>query len=331
MGEAAVDTAKSDGGGGSTIDRVLAKLDSIHSRMDAIEAKASRDDAKGKKDDGDLTLQHEGSEKEPPPVQGGEHPPVAADKKKKSDSAEADDSEKKADGKKRADRDKDEDTTVGNVTKGDEAKKPKAKADWDDEDEDKDKKKDDAAKPKAKVDGFGEDEQEREISKGKGDSRDDARADEFERMKARLARLESREAMSDDDVSKYADAQAKADSVMQLFGKAAPRWLAGESLANYRKRLATPLRVHSSTWKDEKLSDLPDSVFGKIEGAIYADAAIAARHPVDLGEGEFRKITNVDPDTGLKQITWAGDHSFIKDLGRPGRRVTRFLTRKELA
>jgi hypothetical protein len=337
MGEAAADTtttskAKSDeGGGGTTLDKVLSKLDSIHQRMDAIEAKADaavadarkrkdewpdkdedKDKADARKrttvrvgDDGDLTLQHEGSEKPKEPVQGGEPPPMLPGKgKNEEDKDDSKSKSKKADewpdkdkdkddsrrGGKRADRDKDEDTTVGNVTKGDEGK--------------------------------GEDDQEKEIAKG------DARADAIIRKMAdRIAKLESRDTMADDDLAQYADAQARADEVAQLFGKQAKRWLTGESLPAYRRRLATDFRVHSPQWKDVKLSDLPDNAFVNIEKAIYADAAAAAVSPSDLAEGEFRKVTKTDPDTGLKQIHWFGNHSFIKDLGRPGRRVVGFRNR----
>jgi hypothetical protein len=314
MGEAAAGKSKADeGGGGTTLDKVLSKLDSIHTRMDAIEAKADQAVADARKrttvrvgDDGDLTLQHEGSEKPPEQVQGGEPPPMKPDSKGK-----------KAD--EWPDKDKDKDDSKGKGRK-DEFPPP-------DEDKEKDdaavvaKAKADAAKKKAD-EGKGEDEQEAEIAKG------DARADAIiARMADRIAKLESRDTMADDDVAKYADAQARADDVAQLFGKQAKRWLTGESLGTYRRRLATEFRIHSPQWKDVKMSDLPDRAFDNIEKAIYSDAAAAALQPTDLGDGEFRKVTKTDPDTGLKQIHWYGNHSFIKDLGRPGRRVVGFRNR----
>ena len=62
---------------------------------------------------------------------------------------------------------------------------------------------------------------------------------------------------------------------------------------------------------------------------IYADAAQAARQPTDLGEQEERKVTITDPDTGMKQHLLYRKNSFIKDLGRPGRRVVSFLNRNQ--
>ena len=133
--------------------------------------------------------------------------------------------------------------------------------------------------------------------------------------------------MPDDDVAKYADAQLRADGVAQMFGKQAPRWLSGETLGQYERRLATLFRPHSKAWSDVKMSDLPDGAFKNAQDQIYADAMIAAHHPPDLGENEHRKVMKTDPDTGMKKIEWMGHTSFIKDLGRPGRRVAYFRNR----
>ena len=333
MAEAAVDTTKptpKPDASASIADRVMAKLDSIAAqndslatRMDAIEAKQSKADAST------VTVKSDASKDDCGPdgkKRGDEWPDKDKDKddSAKSKKAKADEDEdedkdkKKEDSKsKRADRDKDENTTVENVTKGDDAKSKRA--DWDDEDKDK---KEDSAKPKkAKADeGKGEDEQEREIAKG------DARADEVSMLKARLARLEKRDDMSEDDRASYAAAQSRADEVMALFGKQAKRWNLGESVADYRRRLVTELRKHSPMWADTKMSELPDSAFNNIEKQIYADAAVAAQQPTDLAEGELRPVVKIDRDTGMRSIHFYGE-SFIKSLGRPARQVAGFRQR----
>ena len=140
MAEAAADTSKSV----TKADKILAALDSLNGRVDSIEKKAdAMADAMAdasKRKDGDLAL--DVPEKKAVPVQGGDNPPKVADKKKDSAAADA---------SKRADRDKDEDTSVANVTKGSgdsaAADAGKKRADWPGDDDD-DKKKDDAAKRK---------------------------------------------------------------------------------------------------------------------------------------------------------------------------------------
>ena len=180
-----------------------------------------------------------------------------------------------------------------------------------------------------KADGKGEDDQEAAIAKDSKEAKADERADAayVRGLEARLAKLEGRDQMLDDDVAKFADAQARADSVAQMFGKSAPRWLSGETLPQYERRLATGFRQHSKAWSEVKMSDLPDRAFQNAQEQIYADAMAAAHHPTDLGEGEMRRVMKTDPDTNLKRIEWMGNRSFIADLGRPGRRVAAFRNR----
>ena len=328
MAEAAVDSSKSV----TKADKILAALDSLNSRVDSIEKKADERAAAdaSKRKDGDLALEVKPKENEP--VQGGDNPPKVADKKKDA----------KGDDAKRADRDKDMDTSVSNVTKGDAA--TGKRADWDDDD-DKDKK-DDAAKADAKRKDAGggwqnEGKEGQDPPKDpdwdKKDSKADARADSYVRVKASdwdringvVSALEQERNMPEEKHSAYADTQGHWDTVAQMFGKQAPRWLTGESQPAYDRRLATMFRPYSKAWADVKMSELPDGAFRNAREQIYSDAMHAAHNPTDLGPGEERKVVLTDPDTGQKQIVWRGGESFIKGLGRPGRRVVSFLTRAD--
>jgi hypothetical protein len=90
--------------------------------------------------------------------------------------------------------------------------------------------------------------------------------------------------------------------------------------------MATKLKTHSAMWKNVKLSRLDDETFGPIETQIYADATAAAANPVDLEPGELRMVTKVDPTTGSRSNVFYGKESFVKQMGRPGRRVASFRT-----
>ena len=131
---------------------------------------------------------------------------------------------------------------------------------------------------------------------------------------------------SDDEHAAFADAQAKADAVFNGFGLRAPRPLEGEALFDYRRRLATKLKMHSPVWKDVKFSKLPDQAFEIAEVQVYADAERAASQPVDLNPGELRMVTKIDPMTGVRSNVFYGQESFVKGMGRPGRRVQSFRT-----
>jgi 8-oxo-dGTP pyrophosphatase MutT (NUDIX family) len=107
---------------------------------------------------------------------------------------------------------------------------------------------------------------------------------------------------TDSDFRALAEVQAKADRVFHAFGDAAPRFLDGETLLAYRRRLATKLKDHSPTWKPIDLSAIADeTAFGVAEKQIYADAFNSAENPKDLPEGQLRAI--VRPDSTGRQIT----------------------------
>ena len=85
--------------------------------------------------------------------------------------------------------------------------------------------------------------------------------------------------------AQYADAQAKADSVLAAFGKSATRPLQGESVMSYRKRLLRGLQGYSDAYKAVNLRNINDAALLEIaEKQIFADAMVAAKTPVAYGD-----------------------------------------------
>lgn len=121
----------------------------------------------------------------------------------------------------------------------------------------------------------------------------------------RIKQLESLIAgPSDDDRQAFADAQANCDSVAQMFGKQAPRPLAGETTLAFRKRIVGPFKQYSPDWKNVDVTLLSKDGFEIAERQIYRDAQAAAKNPPDLGPGMLRPISQQQgPHT---VITWAG-------------------------
>jgi hypothetical protein len=166
------------------------------------------------------------------------------------------------------------------------------------------------AEAKAKADAEEEEKRKEEEAKAKADA---------EETRQRIADLESRmpKEMSDADYAEMADAQAKADSVYSAFGDSAPRPLRGENLLGYRKRLASNLKKHSENWKAVDINALPDTAVEIAEKQIYADAAAAASHPVDLPAGSLRAIEKKDSNGQLIRTfvgdpnAWMGDFKTI--------------------
>src|SRR5262245_47259051 len=323
----AADTVSAD----ALLADAIAKMDALTKRMDALEvgekkiikgdddddkksksdAQASSskadddddDDAKSKKDDAGTapktkilddakTASADAATTPPPPVKKGDDGELEIKHGKEKNDAFPLKSKAK------------DDTTKGDAAKSD--------------DDDDDRKSDD------------DDDDDRKDSARKSDAaRDDAveLRRQIADQAAMIKRLESlMKPKSDDEHAAFADAQARADSVFNGFGLRAPRPLEGETLIDYRKRLATKLKPHSSIWKGVKLSVLPEEAFGIAETQIYTDATTAAANPVDLEAGEMRMVTKIDPATGVRSNVFYGKESFVKAMGRPGRRVAAFRT-----
>lgn len=312
--------------GSVSVDAMLAdaikKMDALNSRMDALETGEGhknpiKGDAKKADDDDDDKKADDDDDKKDDAVSAksdddDDKKADFAPKKKILDSAKADDDDKK------------DDSVPG---------QPRTKADDGELEIKHGKEKDDSAK-KADDD----DDDKKSDSKAKADDDDKkadaARADDVASLRKQLtdqaAVISRLQAMmkprSDDEHAAFADAQAKADAVFSGFGQRAPRPLEGESLGDYRRRLATKLKSHSTTWKNVKFSRLDDETFTIAEAAVYADATAAAASPIDLKAGELRMVTKVDPTTGVRTNVFYGNESFVKGMGRPGRRVAAFRT-----
>jgi hypothetical protein len=324
------------GSSGASVDSMLAdaikKMDALTSRMDALETGEGhknpiKGDAAKKSDDDD-------DKKDDATVPKNKICDDDDDDKKDDAAAKSDDDDddKKDDAAKKADAKKSDDGELEikhepekKADKRKDSKKAdafplKKKADSKKADDDDDKKDDDDDDKKADDD---------------DDKKDDAaKADSISSLRRQMAdqasvirRLESlMKPKSDDEHAAFADAQARADTVFNGFGQRAPRPLEGELLIDYRKRLATKLKSYSPVWKSVKFSQLPEEAFGIAEGQVYADAISAASNPTDLEAGELRQVTKTDPTTGVRTINFYGKESFVKQMGRPGRRVASFRT-----
>jgi hypothetical protein len=321
----------------------ISKMDALTKRMDALEtgeghknpikgdddrSKRKDDATKSKADDDDDDDDAKDDATTPKSkiladAKGASEKDDAASVSDASDSVKGD-AKKKADAAKKGDDGeleiKHKGEEKGDSKKKSDSKKADAKAKSDDDDDAKDDDDDDDKKSDD------DDDDKKDDAAKKADSVGILRR-QISDQAAVIARLERMmKPKTDDEHAAFADAQARADSVYQGFGKHAPRPLEGEGLMDYRKRLATNLKMHSSMWKNVKLSKLDEEAFEPIETQIYADASSAAANPLDLEAGELRMVTKIDPTTGVRSNLFYGKESFVKQMGRPGRRVASFRT-----
>jgi hypothetical protein len=221
--------------------------------------------------------------------------------------------------------------------------------------EEEDKKKADAAKAKADAEGEGDegaaaskkmeegkaerlaadtkkaDSEEDEDEEPKEDKKmDAARADAINKLEAQVRDLNRRNdeilkmvrvPVAAEDRGALTAIQSRADAVAVQLGKRADVFMAGETPAMYKRRMAAALQEYSAKWKGIKLDSLPDEAFAIAEDSIYADAVIAARNPSDIQPGRARAVTKVLP-TGHTETTFHGnDYHFTQAFGRPARRI----------
>jgi hypothetical protein len=142
------------------------------------------------------------------------------------------------------------------------------------------------------------------------------------------AYLTSREHLIDVQAAKR-EYQARADDALQPWGERAPPSIAGESINGYRRRLAGTLQQRLPEGDQLRRLDfdrLPQDAYDGFEPQLYPKVAAAADRPDSASAGELREVVRVDPKNGHKVHLFFGRESFVKEMGRPGRRVVSFRT-----
>lgn len=99
-----------------------------------------------------------------------------------------------------------------------------------------------------------------------------------------------------DELPEFVKAQEKADAVARAFGDlgGAPRWLAGEGLLDYRRRLLSKYTKFSKDWQGTNVLALDATALPVVETRVYADALIEAEHPTDVQPGRLREVMSRD-------------------------------------
>ena len=138
---------------------------------------------------------------------------------------------------------------------------------------------------------------------------------------------EEEAAKKDDEEAKYADCQAKADSVYSAFGKSASRPLQGESLMAYRKRMVRGLQAHSDEMKNVNINAIKDeAMLSIVEKRVYADAVAASRGNGAIGKGQLIELHKTDR-AGRTITEFRGDmEAWLGEFKLPASRVVKFHT-----
>ena len=151
--------------------------------------------------------------------------------------------------------------------------------------------------------------------------KEDADEDEEAKMDA----MEAVAMKKDEEEGMYADAQAKADSVLSAFGKSASRPLQGESLTAYRKRLLRGLQAYSDSYKDINLIKeiKGEKMLSLAEKQIFNDALVAAKSPTMYAADAEYEINERDR-SGRTITKFKGGFQWLDSFKVPSMRVRSF-------
>ena len=120
--------------------------------------------------------------------------------------------------------------------------------------------------------------------------------------------------------------QERADNAFEPWGFRAPGPTLGVDPDEYRRDMlvkAKRLLPGSNELRHVKIWDLPHSALSRFEDMIYPAARATAYSADSVPDGEMRQIHK--PTANGSEITeWVGRESFVKAMGRPGRRVVGF-------
>ena len=124
--------------------------------------------------------------------------------------------------------------------------------------------------------------------------------------------------------------QAFYDETLRKVGAKAPQPTLGQSCNDYRRET---LRNLKRTFLPEvhplhqvQYRSLRSDAVGVFEPQLLKAVVEEANNPQHVPPGELRKIERFDEYGKVKCIDWVGQESFVKAMGRPGRRVLGFRT-----
>ena len=123
--------------------------------------------------------------------------------------------------------------------------------------------------------------------------------------------------------------QAYYDDTLRKVGMRAPQPILGQTCNDFRREtLRTIKRTFLQNHEFSKINcrGLPADALQAYEPQFLKAAVDEAYNPIHVPPGELRKIEEMDEYGKVKTVRFIGQDCFVKQMGRPGRRVVGFLT-----
>jgi hypothetical protein len=122
--------------------------------------------------------------------------------------------------------------------------------------------------------------------------------------------------------------QERYDSVLRKIGMRAPEPVIGQDPNSYRREaLRTMKKQFLANHELGKINmrGLPDGALQAFEPQVLNAVVSEANNPNNVPLGELRQLKVLDELGQVRAIKYIGQESFVKQMGRPGRRVASFL------
>jgi hypothetical protein len=123
--------------------------------------------------------------------------------------------------------------------------------------------------------------------------------------------------------------QSYYDDTLRQVGTRAPPPLMNQSVNDYRRETLRSLKrtflPQNHDLYKVQYRTLADDALNVFEPQLLQAVAKEAVNPAHVPPGELKKIERFDEYGKVKCIDWIGQESFVKQMMRPGRRVTKFL------
>ena len=119
------------------------------------------------------------------------------------------------------------------------------------------------------------------------------------------------------------------DNTLRKVGMRAPQPVLGTTVNDYRRETLRNLKrtflPQTHPLYEVQFRQLKADALSVLEPQLLQACVVEAYNPQHVPVAELRKIEELDEYGKLKTIKWIGRESFVKAMGRPGRRVTSFL------
>jgi hypothetical protein len=124
--------------------------------------------------------------------------------------------------------------------------------------------------------------------------------------------------------------QAFYDEKLRDIGLKAPQPTLGETVNHYRREVLRTIKrtflPQSHQYYKVQMRNLPPDALQGFEPLVLKAAVEEANNPQNVPVGELRKIERFDETGRTRCIDWIGRESFVRAMGRPGRKVVSFNT-----